>query len=115
MAAPESSKLYQSRALPTNQLKSGDNVTGSQREELMIAPPGLYVTKVTEELDRCNEFYGCTLVWWGNSARPEAFNPYYVWYVANRCKECDEPWDESHNCSKVKEKQHGEGQDPQEG
>lgn len=99
-------------------LKSGDHVVSSERWEIMIDPAGLYVGRVEEQNDKTLANYGCTLIYWGDRQRPEAFNPFYTWYVDNRCRDCDQPvaLDSEHDCPKKnKEKAHGEGQDTKEG
>jgi hypothetical protein len=100
--------------ISTQGLKPGDHVTGSERWEVMLPPAGLYVAKiVNDDIDKTSPTYGCTLIFWSvNPNNPEAFNPYYSWYVDNRCEKCNEP--DPHNCLKEKEKHHGKGQDPQE-
>ena len=70
------------RCVNTESLEPGDLVMGSERQELMLPPDGLYV-----ERTEYNKQHGCTLVWWRGATRPEGFNPYYTWYVKDERKE----------------------------
>lgn len=95
----------------SNCLKPGDHVVSCERWEIMIDPAGLYVKESVFDDDKTSPTYGCSLIFWGTNKKPEAFNPYYTWYVDNRCSKCSEPVSDPHDCPKDKEKAHGEGQD----
>lgn len=62
----------------THMLKPGDLVMGSEREELMIGPAGLYVDRIEE-----GPWSGVT-VYWRGASRPETFNPYWTWFVIRK-------------------------------
>jgi hypothetical protein len=78
-----------SRRFDTQHLKPGHHVVSSDKWEIMVPPLGLYVNKTVYQDDKLKDNYGCTLVYWGASPQPEAWNPYYTWYVDNACRKCD--------------------------
>jgi hypothetical protein len=61
----------------TNQLKAGDLVMGSDREDIVFPTNGQRVTKTELE-----GIY--VLVYWNDSVTPELWNPYFTWYVQER-------------------------------
>jgi hypothetical protein len=61
-------------------LVPGDVVVGSERAEIIVAPPGLTVESVTKD-----NATGAIWIKWVGHERPEGFNPLWTWYVdANR-------------------------------
>jgi hypothetical protein len=63
----------------TDSLKPDDNVVGSERQEIMVSPPGLYVDRIKQD----DNTYG-VWVWWRGATQPELFNPYWTWYVIRK-------------------------------
>lgn len=66
----------------TEDLKPDDLVVGSERQEIMVVPPGLYISRVQRDAST----YGIW-VWWKGSTQPEMFNPYWSWYVVRKEQE----------------------------
>jgi hypothetical protein len=112
LALPEVKKTRRT-SVSTQNLKHGDLVVGCEKWEIMLPATGLYIGRVEYDADKYSPTAGCSLVYWGDKQTFEAFNPYWTWYVENRCILCNEP--DPHDCTKLKEIQHGEGEGSKEG
>lgn len=64
----------------TEDLKPGMRVIGSERQEIMVPPQGLYVEKVEQHKVNGKPTAGI-LVYWKDAPLSELFNPYWTWYV----------------------------------
>ena len=69
-------------SVTTEELQAGDLVVGSERQEIMVAPPGLTVAYNVGD----NGWGAIGIVWEGNP-KPEFFNRYWNWYVVRKEKE----------------------------
>jgi hypothetical protein len=91
MADPASPVSPRKHYRATQGLRPGDHVVSADRWEVMVVPPGLYVTKTQWDGDKRSPTAANTLVWWDDKPNPEAFNPYDGWHTDNGCNGCDEP------------------------
>lgn len=60
-------------------LLPGDLITGSTEETIQIPSPGLVVAKA--EYDKV---LGHVLIWFDNGRLPEAWGPYFGWYIERK-------------------------------